>query len=134
MRKVPKKKSSNKFVFPFVIILILITVFVASLIISYKIMGAGGSNPAGTEDVTGYEQPTDILGGKKTENDKLKELREENAQLKKQVSDLEVENAELRNELEMITATLENQDFVQQNASSSTSNSTTNPETSETGL
>lgn len=132
MRKVPKKKTSNKFVFPFVIILVLVTVFVASLIISYNIMGAGGTNKTNTEDVSEYEQPTDILGGKKTDNDKLKELREENAQLKKQVSDLEVENAELRNELEMITATLENQEFVQQNASSS--NNSIDLDTSDTGL
>ncbi len=134
MRKAPKKKTgSNKFVLTFVIILVLITVFAASFIISYNLMGAGDTNTNDTEMVDEYQQPEDMLGGKKSENDKLKDLRTENAELKGRISELEIENAELRNELQMLTATLENQNFVQQNGSTSDDNSS-DIDTSETGL
>ncbi len=130
MRKVPQKKQkTNKFIFPFVIILILVTIFLASFIISYNVMSPGTNNNENKDNILTeeYEQPEDMLSGSKTEDDRLAELRKENAKLKSQISQLEVENAELRNELETMTATLENQSFVQQNASSTTEPSVNTP-------
>lgn len=147
MRKAPKKKgNSNKFVLAFVIILVLITIFFASFIISFNLMGNSGNGDAlnDTKVTDEYEQPEDLLGGKKSDNDKLADLRKENAELKEQVSSLEVENTELRNEIKMLNATLENQSFVKNNASSSEgtsqseasgSSTVTDPSiTSDTGL
>ena len=141
MRKVPAKKSNNKFVFVFVILLILVIVFVASFIISFNVMsGGGGTTPEKTED--SYEQPTDMIDGDKTDAEIIADLKKENQKLRSEVAGFQDENAVLRSELQTLTATLENQEFVRENASSTQDEPQSQPQqqpeplpnTSETGL
>ncbi|MBO7208883.1 MAG: hypothetical protein J6V58_04000 [Clostridia bacterium] len=136
MRKVPAKKSKNKFVFVFVILLILVIVFVASFIISFNVMsGSTGTSPENDER---YEQPSDMIDGEKTDAEIIADLKKENQKLRSEVAGLQDENAVLRSELETLTATLENQEFVRENASSTEDEPQQQPEplpnTSETGL
>lgn len=124
MRKVPEKKKKNsKAVFTFVIILILLTFFLASFIISYNLM-SGDRTADGAEDQTtvtdDYEQPKDMLNGNKSDSQQLSDLKLENATLKSEVSALEAENAQLRSEIQRLNATIENQQYVKNNASSGT--------------
>ncbi|MBQ3114817.1 MAG: hypothetical protein IJC06_01670 [Clostridia bacterium] len=136
MRKVPAKKSQNKFVFVFVILLILAIVFVASFIISFNVMSGSTGTTSKTNDDR-YEQPSDMIDGEKTDAEIIADLKKENQKLKSEVAGLQDENAVLRSELETLTATLENQEFVRENASSTEDvlgQPTTFPNTSETGL
>ena len=157
MREVPKKrkKKNNKAVFAFVIILILLTVFLASFIISYNLMNkdktAGDTQDPGTKVTDDYEQPKDMLGGNKSDSEDVSSLKLENAELKSKVSALESENAALRRENQALQATIDNQKYVNQHSSQSSQSSSSqssgqnsgsgstgeldsNSPTSETGL
>ena len=129
MREVPKKrkKKNNKAVFAFVIILILLTVFLASFIISYNLMNkdktAGDTQDPETKVTDDYEQPKDMLGGSKSNSEDVSSLKLENAELKSKVSSLESENAELRRENQALQATIDNQKYVNQHSSQSSQSS-----------